>query len=298
MKYLVTGAGGFLGSTLVKYLQDIGEDVYAAKRKPDGEAIELDITKAEQFDTLDVQPDIIINCASALPDPLQHFNDPSYLKHLFDTNMIGGANLMNWAVSRKVKRVLNCSTLVVVGKPWPVPLNEAANTYPKGAHVGYSASKLSQELLMSSVAEANEVDLVHLRISALYGPGMKAGGILTRLFKQAAAKENITLMNGNKVSFDFLHVNDAVKILHYISKRNSWSDNIINLASGEEISLLKLAEIICQMCGNPIEHIHNIDNQDVLSRSNVDITLLKKYIEGSGISTGPFSEKIKSMIVE
>ncbi|GAB3535592.1 NAD(P)-dependent oxidoreductase [Pontibacter brevis] len=297
MKYLVTGAGGFLGSTLVKQLREAGEEVYAVRRKAGEGELVLDITRADDFVKLDIQPDIIINCASALPAGGKSFSDPDYLRQLFETNVIGSANLMNWAVSRKIPKLINCSTLVVVHKPWPVPLKEDENTYPTGGHVGYSASKLSQELVMSSIAEAGDVDLLHVRISALYGPGMKEGGVLTKLLKQAAAKERISLTNGNNVSFDFLHVEDAAKILYHLSKMEAWPQRILNLASGEEIGLLELAETLCELMGNPKENIENIDQPGVASRAKIEISLLEKFLEGSEISTRPFSEKVKSMLV-
>ncbi|AHM58440.1 nucleoside-diphosphate-sugar epimerase [Flammeovirgaceae bacterium 311] len=296
MKYLVTGAGGFLGSTLVKHLQEAGEEVYAASRTAKDGGIALDITRPEDFEALKIEPDIIINCASALPDASTGFSDPAYLRRLFETNVTGSANLMNWAVSRKIPKVINCSTLVVVNKPWPVPLREEENTYPKGGHVGYSASKLSQELVMSSIAEAGGVELLHVRISALYGPGMKEGGILTKLLKQAAAKEKISLTNGNCVSFDFLHVEDAAKILHYLSGMAAWSRKVLNLASGEEVGLLDLAETLCELTGNQKENIENKDLPGVSSRANIDTSRLEKWLEGSGISTRPFAEKVKSML--
>lgn len=297
MKYLIFGAGGFLGSTLVKHLKEKGETVYPVKRAAKDAAFAVDITNPEQFSEIDVQPDVIINCASALPDSGKGFSDPEYLRQLYETNVIGGANIMNWAASRNIKRVINCSTLVVVGKPWPVPLKEADNTYPLGSHVGYSASKLSQELVMSSIADAHNVELLHLRISALYGPQMKGGGILTKLINQAAAKESISLTNGNSVTFDFLHVDDAASIICHLSKAGSWPDRVVNLASGEEVSLLALAETVYELSGSSKELIVNADSPNFSSRAQVDTSLLEKHIAGAGISTKPFAEKVKSMIL-
>jgi UDP-glucose 4-epimerase len=300
MKYFIIGAGGFLGNSLVNHLQQAGEQVYYSKRsvgtKDLDNAFALDITDPSQFGNIGIQPDVVINCASALPDAAQGYNDPEYLKQLFNTNMIGGANIMNWAVAERIPKVINCSTLVVVGKPWPVPLKEEDKTYPKGGHVGYSASKLSQELVMSSIAEATGVNLLHLRISALYGPGMKEAGILHKLISQAKAKESISLTNGNKVSFDFLHVDDAVKAILFLSEKVKWQDFVINLASGEEITLMELADVICQQTACPQGMIRNVDAPDFSSRAKVDITLLEKYLEGSGISTGKFREKVKTML--
>lgn len=296
MKYLIFGAGGFLGSTLVKYLQQVGEEVYSTKRRAVDGAFALDITKPEGFKAITILPDVIINCASALPDPTKDFSDPDYLRRLYETNVIGGANIMNWAAAKGVRKVVNCSTLVVVNKPWPVPLKETATTYPLGNHVGYSSSKLSQELVMSSIANAHGIQLLHLRISALYGPGMKDGGILTKLLKQALGKEKISLTNGNEVSFDFLHVEDAAKAIHHLAGMEEWTDNVINLASGEEITLLALAELLSELSGSPIENITNVDEGSFESRAKVDTLQLEHYLEGTGISMRPFAEKVKSMI--
>ena len=222
--------------------------------------------------------------------------DPAYLRQLFEANVLGGANIMNWAAASTTRKVINCSTLVVVGKPWPVPLREEDNTYPTGSHVGYSASKLSQELVMSSIAAAaHGMELLHVRISALYGPGMKGGGILNKLIRQAEAKETISLTNGNKVTVDFLHVDDAARAIYHLSKMDAWFHPVLNLASGEEVSLVELAEILCRIMGNPTENIVNVDGGDFSSRSKVDTTLLEKYLEGTGISTRPFAEKVKTM---
>ena len=295
MKYLIFGAGGFLGSRLVKVLQEKGETVYTVKRSAAGADCAVDITKAAQFKNITVEPDVVINCASALPDGSRGFSDPDYLRQLYETNVIGGTNIMNWAASANISRVINCSTLVVVNKPWPVPLRESDNTYPKGAHVGYSASKLSQELVMSTIAETHGIELLHVRISALYGPGMKEGGILTKLMQQAQAKEPISLTNGNKVTVDFLHVADAALILHHLSGMEAWHDKIINLASGEEVSLVQLAEVLSELAGSPKENISNQDQEGFSSRAKVDVSRLEKYLEGSGISTRPFAEKVKNM---
>lgn len=296
MKYLIFGSGGFLGKKLFQFLTEAGEEVYGAKRTPGPMTFAVDISRPDQLDAIDVLPDIIINCASALPDGTQTFSNPEYLRTLFETNVIGSTNIMNWAASKGVRKIINCSTLVVVNKPWPVPLSERESTYPKGAHVGYSASKLSQELVMSSIAETFGIELLHVRISALYGPDMKGSGILQKLIKQATAHDTIQLTNGSNVSFDFLHVDDAVKVLFHLSKMRMWPDPIINLASGEEISLLKLTEIICHITGNPSEHIKNIDHTDLSSRAKVDTKLLEKYLEGSGINIKGFAHKVKCML--
>ncbi len=141
------------------------------------------------------------------------------------------------------------------------------------------------------------MSLVHLRISALYGPGMKDGGILKKLIEQARSGETIRLTNATKVAFDFLHVADAAASIHHLSKAADWPQSVLNLASGEEISLLTLAEVICDLVGCPKNTIQNTtEDDDFSSRAKVDTSLLESLLEGTAISTRPFAEKVKSLV--
>lgn len=279
MNYIVFGAGGFLGKKLAGYLREQGNEVIAVTRKPSA-PYHVDITSAVSFQSLNSIKDVsvLINCASIVPDASHPINDVSYLKSLFDTNVIGAVNILNFAAQNNIKKVINCSTLAVVNKPWPVPLREMDMAYPKGVHTGYCVSKLSQELVMNEVAEKEGIELLHLRLSALYGPGMKWQGILPSLIDKALKGVAIQLTNAQKVSFDFLLINDLVEIIRRLSELPEWTERTVNVASGEEVFLNQLAEIIiCQT--NSLSKIENHNDEQRPSRAVIDISLLNNMLQ-------------------
>jgi nucleoside-diphosphate-sugar epimerase len=293
MNYLVFGSNGFLGKRLVRYLQEKQEEVIGVSRTNNA-PFNVDIARVDTFECLQqVSADVIINCASVLPNAKFAINDTGYLKNVLDTNVLGAINLLNFAASKGIKKVINSSTLSVIDKLWPVPLTEDANTYPGGRHVAYSASKLTQELVMNEVAKSHNIQLIHLRLSALYGANMVWQGILPLLIDKAMKGETITLTNADTTSFDFLHVSDLSKIIYQLSQLEAWEYSVINVAAGQELFLNHLAEMVIQQTSSH-SSIEN-KNEDTVSRSVVDISRLHKMLHQRFMPL-PIEEGIKELI--
>ena len=295
MRYVIFGAGGFLGKELVNYLQSEKQEVIAVQKKDS--PYNVDITNADSFKILKhiKEVDVIINCASVLPSASLG-NNASYLKSLFETNVIGAVNILHFAAAQKIKRVINCSTLVVINKPWPVPLKETDVNYPSGIHAGYAVSKLSQELLMNEISRQLDIELLHLRLSSLYGANMKLSGILPLLIEKISKSEKVSLTDAEKNSFDFLFVNDLVKIIKHLSYSNKWIYKTVNVASAEEIYLKSLADKVIAQINPKFEIIHSVTNHPG-SRSVINIDRLKEMLNNNLYIT-PLSEGIKKMIAD
>lgn len=276
MKFLVFGGTGFIGRNLVNYLRDKGREVTSVSISGGENSVSLDITKAGEYKKLDVLPDVVINCASRIPAKGKTSTDPDFLKELFHTNVTGAANIANWAVEKKVPRLINCSTLVVVNKPWPEPLTEDYVELPQGIHVGYSMSKLSQEQIMGQCVAGSDTKLLHTRLSAVYGPEMKPEGIIFKLLEKLAQNEEIRLTNAEKNTLDLIHVKDVCKALYELGV-NGYNHRIINLANGKEISILKLAGTLREITGSN-SGIHNSDTGGLSSKAKIGVSRLQNYI--------------------
>jgi len=156
-----------------------------------------------------------VNCATILPGG--DYLDPEYLKNIYKTNILGTQNICNWIDKQNtIKNIINCSTLVIANKPWTIPLTEEINTYPKGKHVLYCTSKLTQELLFTTFAENKSINLAQIRFSTLYGKNMKWSGVICNFIDQVKNSNCINLTNGTKISADFLYIEDAAKIISMI----------------------------------------------------------------------------------
>jgi UDP-glucose 4-epimerase len=277
MNILVFGGNGFLGLEIKKVLKNTGHTFFSASRNSDS-GYTVDISKSEAFDNLPNDFfDVVINCATILPGG--NFLDNSYLNKIYSTNILGTQNICKWITTQKsIKKIINCSTLVVVNKPWDYNLTEDAATYPKGDHVLYCSSKLMQELIVDTFATKNNIDFVNVRFSAIYGDAMPKNGIVWALHQQAQHNNSIKIFNGNKVSFDFINVTDAARIL-VASIDSDKSSGVLNAASGAETSLLELASIVKKHTSELVV-IENEDQDDFDSnRSKIDVTKLNQIID-------------------
>ncbi|MDI1254467.1 MAG: NAD(P)-dependent oxidoreductase [Flavobacterium sp.] len=292
MKVLVFGGNGFLGKAFAVLLKAKQIDCFVVSRSENSDYA-IDISQYEDFKILpDNFFDVVVNCATILPGG--NYLDNNYLDGIYKTNILGTQHICKWIDGQtSVKRIVNCSTLAVIKKPWRVGLTENEFTYPIGNHVLYSSSKLMQELLFSTFAVSKSIILSHIRFSALYGPEMKWGGLICNLIDQAKKYKKINLTNASKVSADFLHVDDAAKII--LATIDSDYEGIVNGASGKETTVLELAAIIADHFGSVI--ISNTESESFNDdRAVINIERLKEITDTNGfidIKTG-----IKQIIVK
>lgn len=278
MKFLIFGGTGFVGSDLQNYIEQNGEEAIIVSRSGKNGSLALDITNEEEFSKINFVPDVVVNCASRVPAKNKTSKNSSFLNDLFQTNVIGAANISNWAVKMKVPKLINCSTLVVVNKPWPVPLSEDHFALPSGYHVGYAMSKLSQEQIMNHCVEKSETELLHLRLSAVYGKEMAPEGLIFNLLEKASKNETIGLTDAHKNSIDLITVRDVSKTIFLIgANRHNSTKNIVNVASGNEVTIFQLAEIIKKVTNSSSE-ILNSSTSSPASRAKIDVAKLQEAI--------------------
>jgi UDP-glucose 4-epimerase len=279
MNILVFGGNGFLGLEIEKMLKNFNHNFFSVSRNSDF-GYKVDISKIDEFATLPNDFfDVVINCATILPGG--DLLDNNYLTKIYSTNILGTQNICKWVTTQKsIKKIINCSTLAVVNKPWDYNLTEEVVTYPKGDHVLYCSSKLMQELIVDTVATKNNIDFVNIRFSAIYGETMQKSGIVWALHQQAKNNNSINIVNGNKISFDFINVKDAARII-VRSIDSEKSRGVLNAASGIETSLFELALIIKKNISKSVL----IENEDkpnfTTNRSKIDVTKLNKIIDTS-----------------
>lgn len=293
MKFLVFGGTGFIGSNLVQYIRDQGGEVFPVSRSGGKDSLPLDITVGSEFSKINFEPDVVINCASRIPAKGKKSTDPEFLKELFLTNVVGAANIANWAVKNEILKLINCSTLVVVNKPWPQPLTEDYFRLPEGFHAGYAMSKLSQEQIMNHCVSGSDTRLIHMRLSAVYGPGMTPEGIIFNLLKNLVQDRDVNLTDANSNSLDLIHVKDVCKAIYALGV-NGYEEKVMNLASGKEVSIAQLAERLKEITGSNSK-INNSDTGNPPSRAVIDIERLKEHIGPVYADFVPLKEGLKQM---
>jgi UDP-glucose 4-epimerase len=253
---VIIGSKGFVGNVLVSYLKAKGFRVITISRNGKDSDINLDITNKDSFKELKIDPQIVINCASMLPN--NSFWDEDGLRSMFEVNFWGSYNIAQWVKrTPSVKQVINLSTLAVYNKPWSIDLKETEKVYPYAANQSYVISKLNQELVFKVLSEEHDVQVANLRLSAIFGEQMKWNGILCTIIDKALNKEPLNLVNGELTSFDFLHVNNVCEIIEKVIFNKT--NGIVNVASGNEVYLLELAQKIYEYLGLNLLSIENVN---------------------------------------
>lgn len=294
MKFLIFGGTGFVGKQLMEFVSKSGDEVVCGSRSSGFGYLQLNISQYKDFEKIDFRPDVIVNCASRIPQKGKSSADSEYIEELFLTNVVGGVNIAKWAVKQGIPEVINCSTLVVSKKPWPTPLVENFSAIPDGFHVGYAMSKLSQELLMNEIARDSLTKITHLRLSAVYGASMVQEGIIFNLLELFRSNKTVELTDASKISFDFIHVTDVCRSIYIASKKKN-KEFVINCASGQPITLLELANILKTVTSSKSAIVNNNTGKGH-SEANISVERLKDVLGNNYQKFIPFEKGIRDVV--
>ncbi len=181
----LTGASGFAGGPILTELLRAGHHVRVLARRPQQGQFDANVTivKGDLDDhvalsALVADVDVVVHVAGAI----SALNDNGYFK----TNFGGTRNVFNAAVKAGVKRFINVSSITA--------------RHPELS--AYAASKRAAEDFLGE--RKNEMEILTLRPSAIYGPGDKA----TLPLLSALQKTVATIPGQSKSRFSLVHVDD------------------------------------------------------------------------------------------
>lgn len=258
---LLTGAAGFIGSNFLRYLY---------YKYPHYSFIVLDaLTYSGSEDNLpnrgqdpriefwhgNVQnPDIVDNLV-AKADVVVHFAAESHVTRsiydnldFFKTDVIGTQVVTNTVLKHRdhIDRFIHISTSEVYGTAAGATMNE---THPLNPMSPYAAAKCGADRLVYSYQQTYDIPAVVVRPFNNYGPYQHLEKLIPRLITSSLLQEPLTVHGEGKAARDYLFVQDHCaaldKILHI--DRDKVIGEVINLGSGNSITVLELAQLIGNM---------------------------------------------------
>ena len=162
----------------------------------------------------------------------------------------GTFNVLEAAVSAKVKRVVSASSASIYGQAREFPTNEEHHGY--GNRTIYGATKGYGEGLLRSFYEMYGLNYVALRYFNVYGPRMDAFGVYTevmiRWMERLARGEPCLILGDGAQTMDFVFVTDIARA-NLRAANSSITDDVLNIASGAETSLTELATVLGRVMG-------------------------------------------------
>jgi len=249
----VSGGSGFLGSFVVELLRAAGCGAIIVSRSS-----EYDLREKSEALRLfkDARPDIFIHLAAVVGGIGANRANPG---RFFYDNAAMGLNVIEAARMVGVEKFVCVGTICSYPKFTPVPFREENfwNGYPEETNAPYALAKKMSLVQLQAYRQQYGFNGIYLTPVNLYGPrdnfDLETSHVIPALIrkcweaKQTRAGEILAWGTGS-VTREFLYVEDAAEAIVLAAEKYEKPD-LVNLGSGEEISILALLEQIRSMVG-------------------------------------------------
>jgi UDP-glucuronate 4-epimerase len=265
---LVTGAFGFIGSNLTKYLLKHGYRVIATDQSYD----EMAPLARERFNNLNRQfPEIDLfdirsleSCKNVLlkysPTTVFHLAALPGIRNSFDsprvyweTNLNGSLNLIEASQSSSVRTIFLASSSSVYGSILGGQKSKEGDRIDLPVSP-YAATKAAMEMMASSLSPSLSYRVISLRFFTVFGPYGRPDMAVWKFTKALLSGEVITLNGDGSQLRDFTPVSDLTTKLEKLL-RISWQEKgldevtALNLGSGSPMSILDLVNSLSSRLG-------------------------------------------------
>lgn len=242
MKVLVTGAAGFIGSTLVDRLRR-DHDVRAIDNFSVGDVRqvgdivveEMDVSELEQVETMVHGQDVVVHLAGYTGIPTCE-NDPEGAARNI---LVATKYVTDASVKAGVKHLLFPSTFAVYGVP-PEHITEETPRAPIGM---YGNLRTGCEHVLLAAQKLDGLPTLIFRQSNIYGRGLaKKRSFLNILAGQVLKREPITMYGTGDQVRNFLHVRDTVEAYKLAIEQRA--TGIYNLGGEETLSVRRIIDMV------------------------------------------------------
>jgi UDP-glucose 4-epimerase len=284
MRFLITGAAGFLGAALANRLVLEGHSVRGlddlSTGSPDALSPEIFLTRGDVNDrpklwTLLQDVDCIYHLAARVSVP----ESVLYPREYNTVNVGGTVTLMEATRDVGVRRVVLISSGAVYGEQKTQPLLENATPNPRSP---YAVSKLSAEYYVRTIGMLWGIETVILRVFNAYGPGQHLppvhAPVIPYFLRQASNNGTLIVHGDGSQTRDYVYIDDVVNAMTAAATAGGVNQQTINVGSGVETSIRDLARQVMEITGQSPEVVYNPRNEGGAPRMCADLTLAQKLL--------------------
>lgn len=248
---VVTGGAGFLGSYVVKKLQERNCQHVFVPRSED-----YDLREKESVIQLykDAKPDIVIHLAAVVGGIGANRKYPG--KFFYD-NAIMGVQLIEYARQFDVKKFVCVGTICAYPKYTPVPFREDDlwNGYPEETNAPYGLAKKMLLVQLQAYHQQYGFNGIYLLPVNLYGPrdnfDPEYSHVIPAIIKKYVdardhGDDKIVAWGTGEASREFLYVEDAAEAILLAAEHYNKTDPV-NIGSGEEIKIKDLINLVKEL---------------------------------------------------
>jgi GDP-4-dehydro-6-deoxy-D-mannose reductase len=277
VRALVTGAGGFVGTHLVRHLLEQGDEVVELERNVDG----IDIADAEPLTdaVTGAKPEAVYHLAGAA-DVGGSWSTPH---ETFLANALGTLNVLEASRAAGADRVLAVTSADVYGRVTEdeLPINERQPLRPVSP---YAASKVAADALAQQAWLGHRLPVVRVRAFNHLGPGQTDRFVAPSLAARIARNERD---GGDEVPIgnltprrDVTDVRDVVRAYRLLMVAGE-PGAVYNVCRGAAVSVKEIAEMLLGMAARPMHLV-----SDPALQRPVDIPVLVGDNSALRLATG------------
>lgn len=272
LKWLITGGCGFIGTSLIRTLQEQGDhyirvlDNLSTGTREDLELVadfsetncsalteqagQVELIEGDILDTSLTQAvaegvDVIVHLAAntgvgpSVEDPRKDCM----------TNVLGTFNMLEAARHNQVKRFVFASSGAPAGEVEP-PIHEELPPHPVSP---YGASKLAGEGYCSAYKRSFNIDTVALRFGNVYGPGsVHKGSVVAKFIKQALDGETLEIYGDGTQTRDFIFIDDLTRAIALAATEADIGGETFQIASNRETTVHEMTEMLVEILGHKV----------------------------------------------
>jgi UDP-glucose 4-epimerase len=259
-RILVTGGAGFIGSHIIDLLCNEGcaeivaldnmvrgrpENLKRALARGPARLIQGDIRDRELMTTLVKASDIVFHQAA-----LRITHCAAEPRLAMEVMVQATFDLLDLCIQHNVEKVIAASSASVYGMAEEFPTTERQNPYDN--RTLYGAAKAFNEGLLRTFNDMHGLDYVAFRYFNVYGDRMDIHGryteVLIRWMERLEAGLPPIIFGDGQQTMDFVHVRDVARA-NILGAKSGATDDVFNVASGTETSLLQLATALASVMG-------------------------------------------------
>jgi UDP-glucuronate 4-epimerase len=256
--YLITGAAGFIGSSLclklIKNNKVIGIDNlskdhnyfikikrYQLVKKNIFKFYKLDINDENKLNFIikRFKPDCIIHLAASA-GVRDSINNP---KKFITNNILGFFNVIEAAKKNNIKKFIYASSSSVYGLNQEIPFKESLKL--NFAPNIYAATKQSNEMIAKTYEYLHGYSSIGLRFFSVYGPWGRPDMAVYKFTKNIFEQKKITVYNNGQYRRDFTYIDDVIESIIKLTKlKNIAKSLILNIGGSKNCRVSNLIRVI------------------------------------------------------
>ncbi len=283
-RVLVTGGAGFIPSNFIRHLlaktpyEVVSLDALTYAGNPENLAdvmaherlsfVHGDIRDARLVREVVSEVDVIVNAAAESHVEKSIAEGGS---EFVTTNVEGTQILLDAIRATPVERFILISSSEVYGTAERDPMDEE---HPLNPRSPYAGTKAGADRLAYSYWATYDLPIVIVRPFNNYGPRQHPEKVIPRFITQALRDQPVTIHGDGRASRDWLYVDDDAEAIEAIIEApiERVSGEVLNVATGLDISVLDIAELVLSLVGKPASLRVHVDERPGQVRRHIGST--------------------------